>query len=89
MCIKFSTKALPTLSELLSLKGKRALVTGSASGIGKAIAYRFAEAGASLELVDIDQNGLQIVQDELVTQLQGEITIHTIDLSKKEEIDAL
>jgi len=42
------------LSGLISLEGKRALITGSASGIGEAIAYRYAEAGADLKLVDID-----------------------------------
>ncbi len=48
-----------SLKELVSLKGKTALVTGSASGIGEAIACRFAEAGAFLELVDIDEERLE------------------------------
>ena len=38
-------KVLKTLSELISLKGKIALITASAVGIGKAIDSRFAEAG--------------------------------------------
>jgi 3-oxoacyl-[acyl-carrier protein] reductase len=41
------------------------LVTGSGAGIGKAIAYRFAEAGADLELVDIDVGSLDVVRQEL------------------------
>ena len=53
------------LSELISLKGKRALITGCAAGIGKAIAYRFAEAGADLELVDINERRLRDLGKEL------------------------
>ena len=44
---------LPSLDQLISLRGRQALITGSAAGIGRAIAYRFAEAGANLILVDI------------------------------------
>jgi len=34
---------LKPLSELISLKGKTALITGSAAGMGRAMAYRFAD----------------------------------------------
>ena len=42
------------LSDLISLKGKIAIVTGAASGIGFATANRLAEAGAELRLLDIN-----------------------------------
>ena len=81
-------KVVKPLYELVSLEDKRALITGSAVGIGKAIAYRFAEAGADLELVDINKKGLRAVKKEL-SQFKSEINIHKVDVSKKEEIDVL
>jgi len=81
-------KALKPLSELISLEGKRALITGSAVGIGRAMAYRFAEAGADLELVDMNKKGLGLVRNEL-SRLGSEIDIYKVDLSKEDEINAL
>jgi NAD(P)-dependent dehydrogenase (short-subunit alcohol dehydrogenase family) len=83
-----SKKVIKPLSELISLRGKRALITGSAAGIGRAMAYRFAEAGANLELVDINKKGLDAVSKEL-SQFNHEVNIHKVDISLKEAIDAL
>lgn len=41
-----------TIEQLISLRGKRSLITGAAGDIGQAIARRYAEASASLELFD-------------------------------------
>jgi NAD(P)-dependent dehydrogenase (short-subunit alcohol dehydrogenase family) len=81
-------KDLKPLSELISLKGKKALITGSALGIGKAMAHRFAEAGADLELVDINGRGLRAVAEEL-SKFKTKIYIHKVNLSSKEEIATL
>jgi NAD(P)-dependent dehydrogenase (short-subunit alcohol dehydrogenase family) len=43
-----------SLDQLISLRGRRAVVTGGAQGLGKAIALRLAEAGADVLLGDID-----------------------------------
>lgn len=76
------------MSKLISLKGRKALITGSASGIGRAMAYRFAEAGADLQLVDINQKALEDATEDLET-LKCDVRIFRVDLAKKEAIDDL
>lgn len=65
------------------LEGKRAVITGAAQGLGKAIAEKFAEEGARLILADINQAKLSAVAEAL-----GGIAVHT-DVSKKAKVDAL
>jgi NAD(P)-dependent dehydrogenase (short-subunit alcohol dehydrogenase family) len=64
------------------------VVTGAAAGIGQAISYRLAEAGADLDLVDVDADHLCAAGNALEA-LGVDIQCHTVDLSKKEERDGL
>jgi len=75
------------LVKLLSLIGKTAVITGAAAGMGAATARRFAEAGANLYLLDINQENLVALKTSLV-ECGVEINIHQIDLSEKSKIDA-
>lgn len=43
---------MKTIAELMSLQGRRAMVTGATGGIGRVIAHTLAELGAELILVD-------------------------------------
>jgi 3-oxoacyl-[acyl-carrier protein] reductase len=79
---KTGKTGLAPLSEIVSLDKKRALITGSGAGIGKAIAYRFAEAGATLELVDVNEESLATAEEGL-RQFNTVINVHKVDLSKK------
>jgi 3-hydroxybutyrate dehydrogenase len=48
----------------LDLSGRRALVTGAASGIGRAVALRLADAGAHVLAVDLDADGTKSTAEE-------------------------
>ncbi|MCA9136503.1 MAG: 7-alpha-hydroxysteroid dehydrogenase [Planctomycetales bacterium] len=52
------------ISELFSLKGQVALVTGGGAGIGKAISLMFAEAGADVACTDLNQSDAEAVATE-------------------------
>jgi 3-hydroxybutyrate dehydrogenase len=47
------------------LRGKRAVVTGAASGIGAAVAQRLADAGAHVVVADVDRAGAERVAKEV------------------------
>lgn len=53
--------------------GKTVLITGAASGIGRASAQAFAAEGASLYLCDINGEGLQAVAEALPTQVKTRV----------------
>jgi NAD(P)-dependent dehydrogenase (short-subunit alcohol dehydrogenase family) len=46
------------------LQGKTAIITGAASGIGRATAVRFAQEGANLAIIDLNRDGLANVEAE-------------------------
>jgi NAD(P)-dependent dehydrogenase (short-subunit alcohol dehydrogenase family) len=85
---KRNKSSLVPLSELVSLNKRKALITGAGAGIGRAIAWRFAEAGADLELVDVNEESLFAVSREL-KQFNVEVNVHRVNLAEKEQIDAL
>lgn len=62
----------------LGLKGRVVIITGAASGIGKAVAYAYAEEGAKLALADINLDGLKKVKKELKN---AEVYVEKVDIT--------
>ena len=63
-----------------SIEGNIAFITGAASGMGAATARLFADQGARLALVDVNEAGLQAVVDEIAAA-GCEVRGWTLDLS--------
>ncbi len=75
-----------TTSKFCDLKGKVAIITGAAKGMGRADAIKLANAGAKVVLVDVDLLGCQDVADQ-IKKSRGEAFVVKCDTSKKAEID--
>jgi len=60
-----------------ALSGKVALVTGSAGGIGKAVAKKYAEEGACIVLSDLDEDRLEKTRLEFIEKF-GKDAVHAV-----------
>jgi NAD(P)-dependent dehydrogenase (short-subunit alcohol dehydrogenase family) len=69
------------------LKGKVAVVTGAASGLGRSMALAFAAEGMHLALADVDENGLKETQEAAIRRGVHAFTMR-VDVSKATEVDA-
>lgn len=70
------------------LRGKVAVVTGGASGIGRAMAERFAAEGMKLVLADIEEGALATAQKEMEGQGATVAAVPT-DVSQASDVEAL
>ena len=75
------------LSELFSLKGKTALITGGGRGIGKFIATGLAEAGADLIVTSRKMKNLEATAEEISATYGVQVLPVACDVARAEDIE--
>jgi len=75
--------------ELMSLKGRRALITGAAGGLGIVIAETLAELGCDLILVDRKLDGIEKLKHQLSSTFDVSVTGSICDLEQQDQREAL
>ena len=69
----------------MKLKGKNALITGGAQGIGKSIALAMAKEGAGIGIADINLESAQTTADE-INALGVKSLALKLDVSRQENV---
>lgn len=69
------------------LSGRVVVITGAASGIGKAMAQGFAKQGALLALADVEEGPLEVIARKLGKQT--DVLSQVVDVSDGAQVDAL
>ena len=63
-----------------NLRGKNAIVTGGAKGIGKSVCIALANAGANIHILDINRGDGQETEKE-ISKLNVEVSFYQIDVA--------
>ncbi|RAQ94335.1 SDR family NAD(P)-dependent oxidoreductase [Thermogemmatispora tikiterensis] len=75
-----------TLAELISLRGRNAVITGGARGLGLAIAERLAEAGAGVLLGDLRADEGQAAAERLAARYQVRALFASVDVTDSDSV---
>ena len=73
---------------MTAIRGAAAAVTGTASGIGRALALELAARGCDLALADRDEAGLQTLAAEIAKVSPRKVSVHRVDVAAPEQIEA-
>src|ERR1700753_1166907 len=77
-----------SIAELVSLDGRRALVTGAGSGIGRATAVRLAQAGATVLGLDVGAAGLTGTESAAAAAGAGPVETAVVDVSDAAAVES-
>ncbi len=73
----------------ISLKGKKAVITGAGAGIGRHIAMKVAEAGADVFLVDLNEAAAKAAAEEVAERFSVKAGYCACDVSNAEQVQAM
>lgn len=72
----------------MKLQGKVCIVTGAASGIGNAIARRYASAGGKVAIADLNIDAAQKAADDITATFGTPAMALAMDVTSEEQVDA-
>jgi short-subunit dehydrogenase len=74
---------------MTQISGAACLVTGAASGIGKALARELVAGGCDVALADRDVAGLKALAGELEVLTDRKVSVHAVDVADRGQMEAL
>jgi short-subunit dehydrogenase len=86
--VETTISAISARTPMRKLEHSVAVITGAATGIGRALAERLADEGAKLCLADINKCALDVVAHDL-TAKGFDVSAHAVDVADRRQVEAL